>query len=70
MPMDNEPIGERSSPFAVGLMALLAAGLAGLIYARRGTWPAEAGGLAVIVLVLLGIGLIVYAWQLDPNAAE
>lgn len=70
MAMDHEPIGERGSPFVVGVLALIAAGLAGVIYETRGTWPAESSGLSAILLVLLGIILIGYAWQLQEDPTQ
>lgn len=65
MAMDNEPIGRRSSPFAVGVLALIAAALSGLIYKTSGAWPTEFGAWTVALFILLAVALMGYAWRAD-----
>ena len=65
MSMDNEPLGRQGSPFAVGVLALVAAGLSGLIYETSGTWPSEFGIWTVGLFVVLAGILMAYAWQTE-----
>lgn len=65
--MENEPLGKRGSPFAVGVFAWTAVGLSLLIYRRQGTWPAESGGWAAAFLFLVGLALVSYAWRTDSE---
>lgn len=63
--IDGNPLDKEGVPFAVGLLALVVAGLAVVIYGMQGTWPAGYGGLAALLFLLLGIVLLVISWQAD-----
>ena len=64
-PMNKEPIGTRGSPFAVGIFALVAAALAAALYGIHGSWHADLSAVSTAFLVLLGTGLMVYAWRFE-----
>lgn len=56
----HRPLDARGSPVAVGVLALIAAGLSVVIYGLEGQWPADGDGWSFVVFVIIGISLIGY----------
>lgn len=59
----HRPLDRRGSPVAVGVLALIAAGLSVVIYGMQGQWPADGDGWGVVVFVIIATSLMGHRWR-------